>query len=96
MGVNMTLIDLDENRRTWLLNYLVKKADSCRYILDPKRGYSERAKQRAGDILANIEPIIKALKSPVIKAVKPSALEPRIAALETIVKKLVAYHRGEV
>jgi len=92
----MTLIDLDENRRTWLLNYLVRKADSCRYVLDPKRKYSERAKKTAGEILTNIEPIIEALKSPVMKPVKLSSLEPRIEALETIVKKLVSYHEGDL
>jgi len=101
-------LSIDEKRRNVLLDALRRKLQQIRYILNNKDKYGSYTLQKAKEDLIVVEDLLKILgwkegKKAEFEVKKEPSLEERIRKLELavdnlkiIVKKLVAFHKGEI
>jgi hypothetical protein len=104
-GGGKMIIELDEQAAQKILEYLLNAKKRAEFVIAKKGRYDEAAVTRAENVVQTLNPLINALleKARAKEEKKESDLEKRVKQLEAwkeqtniILKKLVAYHSGEV
>jgi len=107
----MSLVEIPNGVRLNAIQYLGKLVRRCEAVMNNPAKYSNQARARAGKTYNIIYPLLEALKNPIKSTIeaqekikqekedlasKLKSLEADLENLKVIVKKLVAYHEGEV